>query len=168
MRIAYIVTYFPALTETFIIRELLEFSRAGAEIREVRRRARRMIVVVTGRGACAGLVPPPRGLVAGGVVLGPAIRVCVVAGRKDGPGDAVEEKGGLRTPGSVAVGDITRAHQYEGIGTRGGDRIRPGLVPAERLTDGLLLAGRQLRNEEKQPSAVAKREERQQKPPTSH
>lgn len=33
MRIAYVVTYFPALTETFIIRELLEFHRGGAEIR---------------------------------------------------------------------------------------------------------------------------------------
>ncbi len=33
MRLAYIVTYFPVLTETFILRELLQFENAGAEVR---------------------------------------------------------------------------------------------------------------------------------------
>lgn len=62
MRIAYVVTYFPALTETFIIRELLEFNRAGAEIRvyHLTRFREREVVHEFARPAIRWARPSPR------------------------------------------------------------------------------------------------------------
>src|SRR5687767_11632310 len=85
----------------------------GAKVVVIRKCARRLVFVVTGRGARAGLVPPPGRLVAVAEVLARAVEVRVVAEREHRAADRVEKaRGGFRVV--VALRDIARADEHLG------------------------------------------------------
>ncbi len=72
---------------------LTRLAGAGTEVLEVPRSVGHMVVVVSGRRPCAGLVPAPGRVVAIPEVLGRTVRVRIVPCGEDGPADGVQELG---------------------------------------------------------------------------
>src|SRR5262245_8772396 len=94
--------------EVVAVIALVRVSGGGAKIIEVALGARRIILVVTGRGACARQVTTPRGIVAISVFGIRAVRVNRIAEGRNRPRDSVEQGGSILIRANAATGDITR------------------------------------------------------------
>src|SRR5690606_3453026 len=98
--------------EVVAVVSLARLAGVLAEVLEVRRRARRAVVVVAGDRPRALAVPSPGRVVALRELLRRAARVRVVAEREDGAGDRVEQRGGRLVAVAAAPRDVARADEH--------------------------------------------------------
>ena len=95
---------------------LLGISCGAAEIAEVSRGVRRLVITLARCRLGAGLVPPPRRVVAGVVLIQRAVVVRVVSIREYGSRDRVEQVGRCPGAGLATFRDVSRADERHGAG----------------------------------------------------
>src|SRR5437762_591831 len=108
-------------------------ARVAAEIVEIRRGARRDVLVIAGAGPHPRLVPAPGRIETAGELRGVAVQVSGIAGDEDGPVDLVKQPArllGVAAAVVVAVADVARPDEDRRLPRH---RSRRGWSRLERL-----------------------------------